>query len=254
MTLSAAFKVSARRVIGHCSLPVLIAIALAAPAWAGDKANFNALGFDEKGQFFAFEEFGVSDGAGFAYDSIYVVDVQKDSWVLGTPFRIQAVDESETLTQIRAKALAKAQPVLTDLGIETPADPIALIGDGIPDTAADTLSFGIPSFREPGAVDGRYTLTLKTAPAASTAPCETWFESKPLGYRLTLAGNGPERLLHADTTLPQSRGCPLAYRLYGIFQPVDAADLSSAVVIISVFPHGFEGPDRRFLAVPLAKP
>lgn len=254
MIPNAAFKVLARRVIRPVSLWLLAAFALVSPAWAGDKANFNALGYDEKGQFFAFEEFGVSDGAGLAYDSIYVIDVKKDAWVLGTPVRLQAVDESETLAGIRARAMAKAQPVLTDLGIDAPADPIALIGDGMLDTDAKSLSFGIPSFREPGAVDGRFTLTLVTAPAASTAPCETWFESKPLGFRLTLAGDGPDRLLHADTNLPQSRGCPTAYRLYGVFLPVDAADLSSAVVIISVFPHGFEGPDRRFLAVPLAKP
>jgi hypothetical protein len=27
--------------------------------------------------------------------------------------------------------------------------------------------------------------------------------------------------------------------------------LDSAVAIVSVYPHGFEGPDRRFIAVPI---
>jgi hypothetical protein len=33
--------------------------------------------------------------------------------------------------------------------------------------------------------------------------------------------------------------------------PFQGTTLSNAVAIISVYPGGFEGPDRRFLAVPL---
>ncbi|MDB5539326.1 MAG: hypothetical protein JWQ89_1053, partial [Devosia sp.] len=55
-----------------------------------------------------------------------------------------------------------------------------------------------------------------------------------------------------DDTIPSNRGCTVAYRLYGIVAPVNwAAEGKTPVAIISVFSHGFEGPNRRFVAVPV---
>jgi hypothetical protein len=35
--------------------------------------------------------------------------------------------------------------------------------------------------------------------------------------------------------------------------PFGAGDIEDGVAIVSVYPGGFEGPDRRFIAVPLAR-
>jgi predicted secreted protein len=58
--------------------------------------------------------------------------------------------------------------------------------------------------------------------------------------------------VHRDTTIPPSRGCPLRYSLS------DAVALSTAdgntqklVMLVNVFSFGFEGADRRFIAVPV---
>lgn len=229
----------------------LLASLLAAPALAGDRALIDSIGFSEDHRYFAFEEFGIQDGSGFAYANLYVVDLASDSWVPGTPVRVQADDENESLVDIRAEARRLAESHIEQFRIAVPVETIALIGDGVPDNDGQSLDFGLPGF-EPGAVRGAYSLSLSSFPAKAASPCQDWFGMEPRGYQLQLMADGAERLLHRDETLPRSRGCPFTYRLYGVVMPFMANSLDNAVALISVYPGGFEGPDRRFLAVPLA--
>jgi predicted secreted protein len=223
---------------------------LAIPAVAGDRALVDIIGYSEDGRYFAFEEFGIQDGSGFAYSSIYVVDLSTDSWVVGTPIREQADDEGVSLSQIRAEVQLQAQPDIEGFDISRPAEYAALLGDGAPGTDGKTLRFGSPGFG-PGEVSGDYELHLSTFATTAAAPCAEWFSVDPMGYQLVIADNGSERLIHRDGALPRSRGCPVTYRLHGVVLPFNAGSISDAVALISVYPGGFEGPDRRFIAVPL---
>ena len=222
------------------------------PAAAGDRAALDVIGYSEDAGFFAFEEYGVQDGSGFAYSSIYIVELSSDSWVVGTPIKVQAEGEDKALPAVRAEALAEAADKLESLGIDYPADMVALNGDGAPDRDAQTLRFGVPGYL-PGSVLNDYELLLTSFAATAAAPCEEWFSVKPLGYTLALAEGDSETLIHRDTALPRSRGCPTAYRLYGVVLPYMAQTIEDGVALISVYPGGFEGPDRRFLAVPLGQ-
>lgn len=224
---------------------------LAVPAMAGDRALIEVIGYSEDGRYFAFEEFGVSDGAGFAYSNIYVVDLQNDSWI-GAPVRIQGDSEEAPIAAIRDEAREDAKKQLDALHIATPAQTLALLGDGVPNADGQTLRFGMPSYGV-GTVEGDYRLALTTYPVTSASPCQEWFSYDPLGFALTVAEAGETADLHRDKSLPESRGCPQTYRLFSVVVPFEAQDLTSGVAIISVYPGGFEGPDRRFIAVPLGQ-
>lgn len=247
MTRNAAALVSARRGVASAALSLAL---LATPALAGDRALIDFIGFSDDSRYFAFEEFGIQDGSGFAYSSVYVIDLTSDSWVVGTPIRVQASNESTSLGQVRAQVQAEAADDIATLGIAVPVEIAALIGDGTPDTDAQALRFGAPAY-DPGAVTGDYELQLLSFDTAAAAPCREWFSVSPKGYELSIIDGDNERLLHRDTTLPRSRGCPVTYRLYGVVMPFNAGSISQAVGIVSVYPGGFEGPDRRFIAVPL---
>ncbi len=54
-------------------------------------------------------------------------------------------------------------------------------------------------------------------------------------------------LLHRDHTLPR----PQDYRIHAEAVPFNSTEGEGAVAILSVYPFGFEGPDRRSMAVPL---
>lgn len=228
----------------------LLALALAAsPALAGDRALLDLIGYSQDLGYFAFEEYGIQDGSGFAYSNIYVVNLVEDAWVVGTPFRLQAEDETTSLVQVRAELMAKASETLGTLRIEVPAVPLALNGDGAPGPG-QTLEFGLPGFGL-NPIEDTIGLELSAFPTTATTPCVEWFDAEPLGYQLSITAGGQTRVHHRDAALPRSRGCPLNYRLYGVVAPYMAASLANAVAIISVYSYGFEGPDRRFVAVPL---
>lgn len=224
--------------------------ALTAPAQAGDRALIDLIGYSADARYFAFEEYGIQDGSGFAYSSIYVVDLAEDEWVLGTPVRVRGESEEMTLSAVRSEAQATAAENIATLGIDRPAELVALVGDGAPDLDATRLRFGMPGY-EPGAVRGDHELRLSSFPVTAASPCREWFGVDPLGYQLIVADGEGSRQIHRDGDLPRSRGCPVTYRLHGVVLPFQAESVDDAVVLISVYPGGFEGPDRRFIAVPL---
>jgi predicted secreted protein len=248
MQPSAARAASVRR--GAASA-LLATTMMVAPALAGDRALIDFVGFSGDFRYFAFEEFGIQDGSGFPYSNLYVVDLSTDSWVVGTPIRIQAEDEAATLASVRDEAAAPVASHVAEFGITVPVEVAALIGDGVPDTDGGTLEFGAPAYN-PGAVSGDYSLQLSTFSTTAASPCAEWFGAEPLGYELSISDGGNDRLVYRDEdALPRSRGCPLDYRLYAVVMPFGSPTISHAVAIVSVYPGGFEGPDRRFLAVPL---
>ena len=223
---------------------------LVLPAVAGDRAHLDMIGYSDDGSYFAFEEFGIQDGSGFAYSSIYVIDLIDDSWAVGTPIRVLAEDEREPLTEIRAAAKDKAANYITTLGIDVPGEFVAMVGDGVPGDDGQTLTFGVPRVGA-GDVDGSHTLKMSRFGTTSATPCLEWFGSAPRGYQLEVEGETGTRIVHRDDSLPRSRGCPVDYRLYGVVLPISDAPLPHAAAIISVYTFGFEGPDRRFIVVPL---
>jgi len=223
-----------------------------APALAGDRAELNILGYSADGAFFAFEEFGKRDGSGFPYSSIFILDLEKDEWTGGSPFRVMPEREDATLTAVRAEAREKADAQLKTLGTREPASILALIGDGVPDTTAKFLTVGQPGVTEPGEVLNEVQLQLSTFPADSPEPCTDYIGEKAKGFALSVSTSDLARDVHRDESLPQSRGCPLDYRFYAVVAPFGSTErLAHTVALVSVYAHGFEGPDRRFIAVPL---
>ena len=227
-----------------------LALMMSAPAIAGDRALADFIGFSEGGRYFAFEEYGVADGSGFAYSAIYVIDLNTDTWVPGSPYDYIADDETTTLARARNEAAAMAAGKIAELGITEPADVIALNGDGeISDGM--TLHFAQPGYF-PGETVDDYTLKLEVFDAKTPEDCEQYMAEPGKGYALTITDkNGVDHELHRDQgMLPKSRGCITTYRLFAVVTPQYASPEYDGVAIISTYPIGFEGPDRRFIALP----
>ena len=64
-----------RALTGICGIGTAAAIAFAGPALAGDRAVIDFIGYSADSRYFAFEEFGIQDGSGFPYSSIYIIDL-----------------------------------------------------------------------------------------------------------------------------------------------------------------------------------
>jgi predicted secreted protein len=241
---------SARRVASAFGLLGL----MVSPALAGDRALIDFIGFSPDAKYFAFEEFGIQDGSGAAYSNIYVIDLENDSWLDGTPIRAQAPegDDSENLLAIRSKANTEALKFIADNKIFVPAEIAALNGDGVIDEDPMRLAFMFP-IPVMGQETASYQLEISTFTAKSPEDCADYFGNDPFGFELTVFDGSETRVLHRDEdTLPASRSCPYTYRPYAVLVPGLGGTPSAGVVIVSYTRGGFEGPDRRFLAVPLA--
>jgi predicted secreted protein len=249
-------RVALAGLVRRAAEAVVFLLFLCVPSVAAERALIDFIGHSEDARYFAFEEFGIQDGSGFAYSTIYVVDLSTDSWVKGSPFRAMAseTDYDAPLSRIREEAFDLASGTLSDLAIDTPAEVMALIGDGLPDAAGKDLTWADPLCCAPGATqDQLYTLSIETFEAESDFDCASLTGNPPLGYSLTLTVGEEVSELHRDgKRIPKSRGCAMDYRIYAVVQPLQHG--GGAVAIISSYPFGFEGPDRRFLAVPINTP
>ncbi len=220
-------------------------------AQAGDASTLDILGFTADARMFAFEEYGVQDGSGFPYANRFYIDVAGDKFMPGTPIRIRLETDGATVAQAREQARAKGQAVAPDAVLE------AHRGDTVGANAITEIS------ADP------HRMTVNPRPVFPPVSDALEFRMEHVGvdkypefcrdtgggmvgFRLSmtvLVAGQTARTLHEDTSVPQSRGCPLAYRIGAVqtFYPEDGEP--SFAVLVAIQGIGFEGPDHRWMAV-----
>jgi len=226
------------------------------PARAGDFAQPAIIGYSKDLRYFAFEEYGIADPSGFPYSSIYFIDLKDNSLVSGTPVKVRLDKQVDPLAGelVRARAIArqKAQAWINKLKINWPAQMLAYNGDGAPDLDGGSLRFGTTGYN--GAVIGDFRLDLEMVDAGAVLECESWAASNPQGFVLTIVDyDFQKKEIYRNQPLPDSKNCPLYYKISGVFAPFAANDISDAVALISVYSAGWEGEDRRFVVVPIGQ-
>lgn len=227
-----------------CAIAV---IALAMPAQAAFVAERDIIGFSADERYFAFEEFGVQDGSGFPFSNIFIIDTLNDTWVGGSPFRVMIQDETAPLSAARDEAMSDSAAALSSLGVSAG---YALVASN-PPTELNVNPRSISFKPRPVLVDIDPPVTLKlvTFPLAGPELCEGLGDTQ--GFALTMSVSGNEAVeVYRDESLPDSRGCPLDYSIADIVVP-QSSETWRGVAIISVFAFGFEGRDRRLIAVPI---
>jgi predicted secreted protein len=231
-------------------VPLALAAGLAASpvtALAGDFADRAILGFSPDGAVFAFEEFGVQDGSGFAYSNIYLIDTVKDAWVSGTPIRVMHESEEETLANVREEARQRAEPWMSHHDV-APRGRV-VVSNPSSELSADPYKVRFLTDLYANWPNHDWTLTLTPVPLPEPIGCENLGPVQ--GFRLVLTNWLEETwTIHDDAALPASRGCVQDYAIADVvtYIPNDRID-GVMVVLLHVISQGFEGPDRRFLAV-----
>jgi predicted secreted protein len=224
-----------------------------AQADAGDIAQRDVIGFSASGEQFAFEEYGIQDGSGFAYSNIYIIDVATDSWLPGTPVRIRLEDDTAGLETARAQAQSMAGSILDRFAVNAP--PYHAASNPVTETSADPYHVTINPRPVLPAIDDPFSFTLVPYSLAGSETCAPFGPMK--GFKLSverLSETGNAVQVHKDTAIPQSRGCPLDYRIADIFTFFPDGGAPVFAALIQIIAVGFEGPDGRFMAVTGALP
>lgn len=253
----------------RCAVVATLALMIASAAQAGDAAARRIIGFSPDGNYFAFEQYGTLDAGASdsGWSEIDIIDTRTDQFVGGKPILI--VDETEdstlTLTQARAQAAEQAAPLLAKYyiaprGERTGFDKFTFPEDMVAYNDIARLEQVSQQWLSPTYDElGISTIQLEQILADSTADCSASFDGaqqgettgKALGFRLTLQGQDghPIKVLHEDRTVPGSRNCPTSYSLSESYTFTPDAKAGVVVVLVQRFSQGFEGRDRRFLAV-----
>jgi predicted secreted protein len=230
-------------------LPPVLALAAiigaSCPSLAGDFAYLKVIGFSPDGGTFAFEEFGEYDGSGGHYSSIYVIDTNTDSWVTGTPIRVSPEDVDLSLAVVRGSAAKKAQAVLAKYKIQ----PLGLAVVSNPATEQSNNPYSVRFKTELYANTAQiWQLDLTPIRLPEPAGCENLGPTQ--GFRLVLTDPAANStILNEDKALPASRHCAQDYAIDTVVTYTPPNRQPVMVVLLDVITQGFEGPDRRFLAV-----
>lgn len=230
----------------------------ATAAYAADGAQSRAIGFSPDGKYFAFEQYGIQDGSGFAYADIFIMDIAADQWVQGSPIRVLDESEEGSIDAARAKAMAQARPVIDSLKATGSFD--TLLHRPFTDYANDRRKVRFArwyaSTADTGAYDylGSYELEVKDVALPVPADCTETDIAMPVGLEVTVKNlkTGTSKSMARDAAIPKSRGCPHAYDIEAVFAPSAYGVPGDPVVaLLGVYTRGFEGSDRRFIAVPI---
>ncbi|AXS41151.1 DUF2259 domain-containing protein [Breoghania sp. L-A4] len=235
----------------HTIIHVIAALcalaALSMPAHAADAAAREIIGFSPDGAYFAFEQFGVQDGSGFPYSDIFVLETATDTWVRGTPAHAVLRDEAATLEAVRAEARREARPILTRLRISSQHGR-ELVSDNA-DNARDAARF-LPFFLA-GDGPAQDPVRLRLSEIAMSRDDCAALGVVNRGFALVLEDESgqPLRILQEDTEIPASRGCPVHYGISDVLAFPRPGIGPVLVVLVSVYRFGFEGLDRRYIAI-----
>jgi predicted secreted protein len=239
---------------------VLALLCMALPAWSADTSIGNAIGFSADGRYFAFEQYGTQDGSGFSFADVFVIDLEQDKWMPGTPAQVVIEEEKVAITEARKRALAQADPALKAAGISETAIPLAVNQPTEIVENRQTIVFDLAYMSQqplPNIIDGRYELSVSQFTAPDMSNCAQYdlgdeFE----GFRLDVKElkSGKTVTLHQDTQIPASRGCPSSYDIDSVWSPADGENSPYLVALIGVYGLGFEGQNRRLIAVPVKLP
>jgi predicted secreted protein len=238
---------------------VLVMLALVATAaHAADGAQSRAIGYSPDGKYFAFEQYGIQDGSGFAYSDIFVIDIATNQWVEGTPVRVLDEAEEGNIDGARRKAMDQARPIIDSLKVTASFD--TLLHRPFTDFANDRRKVRFArwysSTADTGAYDalGSYEIEVKDVTLPIPPQCIETDIAMPVGMEVTLKNlkTGTTKSMSRDSAIPKSRNCPHAYDIEAVFAPSSfSVPGDPLVALIGVYARGFEGSNRRFIAVPI---
>ncbi|WP_113479912.1 DUF2259 domain-containing protein [Rhizobiales bacterium] len=231
---------------------LLGAAAAAAPASAGDYAALQPIGFSADGNVFAFEEYGVQDGSGFPYSTIYVIDTRNDSFLPGAPVRAVSREDGSPLSKARHEARRRAAPLIDAYRL---ADAPGLLAAYNPITEANAkpLALTYDSFAADEGFRETYSVTLEEKTFEPEGICKD-FLKEVKGFRLSMtmkAGKPATDILQDDSRLPESRRCPTGYQVGGAVTHRNDDGSETHVIMVLVKSLGFEGTtDGCWIAIP----
>lgn len=218
-----------------------------ATAMAGQSSHTRPIGFSKDGKYFAFIEYTMQDGSGFTDASVKFLNIAKNDYAEKAVV-VEDRNEMANLIKTREKALVKAQPILTKLGIvKNNFDFLVsrLITDMDVTKSNDLQKKATFSTYHTLMSPSSYEVSLDLK-LGKHELCYDEVEAKMLKVSLKKE-NGKAVVLQEDKELPKSRGCAYDYSIQDIIVKEDSR--TEVVVLITVMQKDMEGPSSKVIAI-----
>lgn len=234
----------------RATLPfALVLAAFATPAAAGDSAELNILGFSRDGRVFAFEEYGVQDGSGFAYAHRFYIDTSTDKFLSGSPVRVRIEDENIGVAVARAEAKRKGEKIIADATLAANRGHVAG-SNGLGELNADKGRIVVNPRPVFPPVDVPMEFRVEKISVDVPERCQDFLEVGGMRVMRVTARDGvATQALHVDNKIPLSRGCPTGYGIAAVQTAFPDSGEPVFALVIAVERVGFEGPDFRYVAL-----
>ncbi|MCP4696866.1 MAG: DUF2259 domain-containing protein [Gammaproteobacteria bacterium] len=222
----------------------LAGLLLQTQAMAGDAATMDFMGFSKDGKYLAFEQYGVTGGRGTPYSEIFLVNVERNSYVT-KPFKTE-MDLSPEISEndAREENWKKARTKLNQFEILEGNQGLHAVSHPLNDLGADPKKVRFtPGMPLGGLSYTAYEITLRET--TTKKECFGFGNAKIFTLTLTNQDSKQAQALQKDRKLHRSRGCPLNYRIQDVF----VYDDKYIAVFLNMFRLGFEGQSMRYLVV-----
>lgn len=236
-------------------LAVLAVLAVTGAAAAADSAEFNLIGFSRSGGHVAWEQYGVQDGSGFPWASLYVESAVSGNTVLGDTLVLNIYEgglpedwfdqDLDLVGLLRDSLLSAHGPEMDRMGIMPGEEGVPLMVRLPTDLSRYQSTEFVREWYAPGFSRGpRYRLELRSDSVAT----EMMYMQPLVALKLVLQAAGREIVLAEDG----GEGAPVAYG-YGVGAVHMYGDSTLAVLLGKTTP-GFEGPNSRWRLVAFVLP
>jgi hypothetical protein len=236
-------------------LAVAAALALAGAAAAADSAEFSLIGFSRGGGHVAWEQYGVQDGSGFPWASLYVESAVSGRTALGDTLVLNIYEEGwpedwfdedlDLVGLLRDSLLARHGAEMERMGIVPGEEGAPLIVRLPTDLSRYESTEFVREWYAPGYSRGpRYRLELQS----DSVGTEMMYRQPLVALKLVLQAAGREVVLADDG----GEGAPVAYS-YGVSAVHMYGDSTIAVLLSRMMP-GFEGANSRWRVVAAVLP
>lgn len=225
------------------ALAVVLLVLIAGVAWPRFQTELTVIGFSLDGKYFAYQSTIPYSAGGYAYSSVYLLDVEANSYA-GPRIRRRAEGEL-TEAQLTELVRAEANAMLRRFGI-------------IPGNTGNRVYAGDVEESREERIASRKRWTVPVAGTsqemelrlqqreARAEGCEALesYDLKPRVFTLVVDFNARLEVLQNDTILPRSRNCAYAYTVSDVFVYNEFI-----AVFLDSYSVGFEGDNVRKLAV-----
>ncbi|MEM8750080.1 MAG: DUF2259 domain-containing protein [Pseudomonadota bacterium] len=240
---------------------------ISSPSDAAQADKLKVLGFFQDGKYFAWQSYGVGDGAGIPYGRLEIINVSDDSWAKGSPFKTSFTEEDVNESQELSPRLwlAREEKRALDALNEMAAPTLQELGD----VADYTIRFHMPAFQmgtipktarfsmvgyrlnyNSNSNTKAHRLELDEMQLPTGSDC-SHDEGNQTGMKLSLIDEKAETttVLTEDKRVPKSRYCPLGYQIEKVVSHNNTDGSTSLAVILRYTTRGFEGADGRLMAI-----